>query len=112
MIIRLASVEGLDQWLDDKVGPEYQEDRLAQDWARISKIGEELGETIQAFIGFTAQNPRKGFTHTQQQVLDEIADTVFTGILAIQHFTKDRDATVEILEERWNYRTQKWQECL
>lgn len=83
------AVEFIDKWLDQNVSTAYLSEPLAQDWARIAKIQEELGEAIQAFIGMTGQNPRKGFTHTEKEVLDELADTLITTILAMQHMTKD-----------------------
>lgn len=89
----------VDLWLDEEVPAHYQ-GTLAQDWARISKIGEELGEAIQAFIGFTGQNPRKGETHTMDQVLNELADTALTAIFAMQHLTKDDHEVREILRNK------------
>jgi hypothetical protein len=87
--IRWPIVTAADLWLDDMAGLDYQEQPLAQDWARAAKIAEELGEVIAALIGYIAQNPRKGHTHNRADMLNEIADVVITGILSIQHFTKD-----------------------
>jgi phosphoribosyl-ATP pyrophosphohydrolase len=89
-----------DNWLDTKVSELYLEQPLAQDWARISKIGEEYGEAVQAFIGATGQNPRKGFNANSDDVLDELADVVFTGLCAMQHFTKDTAKVNRILSAR------------
>ncbi len=85
----LRIVSDADAWLDSHVGPLYTQQPLAQHWARIGKLNEEAGEAVQALIGWTAQNPRKGFTHDIDDVLAELGDVVLTGILAIQHFTKD-----------------------
>jgi len=92
----------VDEWLDDKVYQDYKEQPLAQDWARVSKISEELGEAIQCLIGVTGQNPRKGFTHTHEQLLQELADTAITAIFAIQHFTKQQSDTRQIIREKMN----------
>jgi NTP pyrophosphatase (non-canonical NTP hydrolase) len=97
-------LEQLDTWLDSRVSEQYLKHPLAQDWARISKIGEEYGEAVQAFIGYTGQNPRKGFTHDYEDVINELADTLFTALLAIQHMTKDIDTTRTMIEKRWEYR--------
>jgi hypothetical protein len=101
----------LDEWLDANVGDGYQLDKygqsLAQDWARIGKVIEELGEAIQIWIGLTGQNPRKGTYGTPNEFQDEIADTIITGILCLQHFTKDADETAQVLAERWQYRMTK-----
>jgi hypothetical protein len=90
-------LEQFDIYLDAEVGDQYQDQPLAQDWARISKVGEELGEAIQKFIGITGQNPRKGYQGDMAGVLDELADTAFTAIYAIQHFTKSSSQTRFIL---------------
>lgn len=92
----------LDTWLDSEVSPDYQAQPLAQDWARVTKVGEELGEAIGELIAWTGQNPRKGAgdADARTRLLDELADVVWTGALAIQHFTKDTDATDRILVRR------------
>ncbi len=69
-------------------------------WARISKVAEELGEAIQAFIGYTGQNPRKGVVNSRNDVLNELADVIMTGILAMQHFVKDPYEVRQILREK------------
>jgi hypothetical protein len=125
--IEWQSVAMIDSWLDRAVGGWYMDQPLAQDWARLSKIGEELsealeempafmtaqdmrrlneitkalGKAIQDHIGATGQNPRKG-TDLQgyNKMLDEIADVVITGILAIQHFTKDAGQSHAIIQGR------------
>jgi len=93
-------VTEIDEWLDAKVGPQYEGHDLAQDWARISKVQEELGEAVAAFIGTTGQNPRKGCTHDLDDVLEELADTAWTAIFAMQHFTKNSAQTEDILEAK------------
>jgi hypothetical protein len=96
-----VQVEAIDNWLDEGVDrTAYRLQPMAQDWARIAKVQEELGEAIGAFIGVTGQNPRKGTTHEMTDVLDELADVAMTAILAIQHFTKDTDSTAIILGDK------------
>ncbi len=95
-----ADLARVDAWLDSEVSSGYRQQPLAQHWARVAKVAEECGEAVQALIGATGQNPRKGTTHGMDDVLDELADVVFTGLAAIQHFTKDVIATDEILADR------------
>lgn len=80
-------IRDIDAWIDRCVSPIYRDQPLAQDWARLSKIGEELGEAIQAFIGMTGQNPRKGVTNGLDKVLDELSDVVITAVLCMTHLT-------------------------
>lgn len=97
-------IEFVDAWLDENVDPVYKEQPLAQDWARVSKGIEELGETVEAMIGFTGQNPRKPRLQgmTREDMVAELADVALTAILAIQHFKKDTSETRRILLAKQN----------
>jgi hypothetical protein len=95
-----AAVEKIDAWLDSEVGPRYQVQPIGQDWARVAKAGEEVGDAIDALIGITGQNPHKGLYGTQDDLANELADVALTGIFAIQHFTKDTDATRQVIQAR------------
>lgn len=95
-----AIVDALDAHLDADVGPAYDGHALAQDWARVAKVIEEGGEAVDALIGVTGQNPRKGVYGDTAHLLDELADVAMTGIYAIQHFTKDRAETRRIVLAR------------
>lgn len=94
------AIEFIDDWLDSSVDEEYINQPMAQDWARISKVIEELGEAVSNYIGVTGQNPRKGVYSTTRDVNEELADTAWTAIFAIQHFTKDAEKTATILAQR------------
>lgn len=93
----LGYVEWADYHLDDKVGPLYKEQPLAQDWARVTKTAEEAGEAITELIAITGQNPRKGVHSSQDKLLKELADTALAALYAIQHFTKDVHKTWQIV---------------
>lgn len=126
-------IRAIDAWLDQAVAGTYIDQPMAQDWARLSKIAEELsealeelpedasvqdmrrvsdiakvlGKAIQDHIGATGQNPRKGTDlDGYEKMLDELADTALTAILAIQHFTKDQQRSRDIIRGRltrtWN----------
>lgn len=103
MYLDMNLIKNIDKWLDDNVSEGYKAYPLGQDWARISKVIEELGESISKFIGYTGQNPRKGYTNDLDDVLEELADTAFTAILAMQHFTKDHKNTASILESKLQF---------
>lgn len=95
------AIDLIDTWLDSKVSMEYQEQPLAQDWARVSKIGEELGEAISELILMTGQNPRKPLDpEARERLFNELADVIMTGILALQHFTKSTSTTRYIIREK------------
>jgi hypothetical protein len=82
-------ITDIDRYLDSQVAEQYLVQPLAQDWARIAKISEELGEVVDAFIGITGQNPRKGYYSSQEDVIKELLDVACTALLAVEHFTKD-----------------------
>ena len=94
----LEVVRDADVWLDGDVSRPYKGQPLAQHWARVAKVAEEVGEAIEALIGVTGQNPRKGVCADEGDLLAELADTALTAILAIQHFTKDAGQTDRVLQ--------------
>lgn len=98
---RDQAVRDIDEWLDSACSPDYQAQPLAQDWARVAKSVEEAGEAIAELILATGQNPRKPRDPLAAgRLLDELADVAWTGVLAIQHFTKDTGMTRNILHRR------------
>jgi len=97
-----------DDWLDGRVSDTYQGQPLAQHWARVAKVVEESGESIEALIAWTGQNPRKPQRdEAREELLAELADVVVTATLAIQHFTKDTDETLDLLEARLSFLYQR-----
>jgi hypothetical protein len=114
----------VNDWLDGAVADTYQDQPMAQDWARVAKCAEEIsevmqeaegrelsahdrerldgctlyiGRAIEALIAVTGQNPRKGVCGTLDEMLKELADVWCTAIFAIQHFTNDSEVTASIL---------------
>lgn len=65
-------------WLDRQNGRTDHEISM-----RLLKLVEEAGEVAQAYIGSTGQNPRKGVTHTRQDVADELCDVIITAMVAL-----------------------------
>ncbi|GAA3066019.1 MazG-like family protein [Streptomyces glomeratus] len=56
---------------------------------RVLKLSEEVGEVAQAVIGATGQNPRKGTTHSWEDVQAELCDVVITALVALRTMTPD-----------------------
>lgn len=95
-----AIVTKVDEILDSLVSEKYQDQPLAQDWARVAKVTEESGEAIAELISFTGQNPRKPQdSEAYERLLMELADTAMTAVYAIQHFTKDAALTAYIIKK-------------
>lgn len=79
------SIDRLRAWLDANRAHDGQEGLLL----RILKLSEEVGEVAQAVIGATGQNPRKGITHTWDDVRSELCDVVITALVALHTLTPD-----------------------
>jgi NTP pyrophosphatase (non-canonical NTP hydrolase) len=56
---------------------------------QILKITEEAGEVAEALIGVTGQNPRKGYSHSWQDVENELCDVVITAMVALTRINPD-----------------------
>ncbi|MFD7558106.1 MULTISPECIES: MazG-like family protein [unclassified Streptomyces] len=56
---------------------------------QVLKIGEEFGEAAQAVIGAKGTNPRKGHSHTWDDVHDEVCDVIITGMVALARMRPD-----------------------
>lgn len=95
-----ADISIIDQWIDNGTSQEFKDNETLALFGRVSKVGEEFGEVMQALIGATGQNPRKGYSHTIDDITSELADVVLTALCAIQHITKDHVATMAIVENR------------
>ena len=83
--------------LIDNLQEHYTEEGGVSLPLQLIKIQEELGEASAAYIGMTGSNPRKGVTHTHQDVAMELADVVLTALLAIRYTGLDLD-TVLVLQ--------------
>ncbi len=73
------TVDRLVAWLDQ--GSSLPADTKTM--LQILKITEEAGEVAEALIGVTGQNPRKGFSHSWQDVENELCDVIITAMVAL-----------------------------
>jgi hypothetical protein len=89
-----AEIEAVNAWLDQNPRNPHE------DSMRVMKVGEEFGEAVAAYIGMTGQNPRKGVTHTESDLMAELADVAITALCAIQHFTGSREATRNAIADK------------
>jgi NTP pyrophosphatase (non-canonical NTP hydrolase) len=92
-----AALIELSRWID---ASNNSRDREALLWGRISKIGEEFGEAIQALIGYTGQNPRKGFTHSRDDVQEELLDVAVTALGAVEHLRGNDGRALAELDDK------------
>ena len=80
-----GTIEGIVRWLDDSSTLAPETEKLL----RIMKLTEEAGEVTQAVTGTLGQNPRKGVTHTWDDVQAELCDVIFTAMVVLTTLTPD-----------------------
>ncbi|WP_405614364.1 MazG-like family protein [Streptomyces sp. NBC_01511] len=85
-------IEKLRSWLDENAAP-VGDERL---W-RILKISEEVGEVAEAMHGASGTNPRKGYSHTWDDVNKELCDVIVTSMVALATCTPD---AAKLLDDR------------
>ncbi|MFC7849924.1 MazG-like family protein [Arthrobacter sp. NPDC057388] len=90
-------VAALSSWIDEGNASRHPE---AATWARLSKIAEEAGEVVAAYIGATGQNPRKGVTHTISDVEEELLDVALTALAALEHLRGHDARSGRLLAEK------------
>ncbi|MDB5716332.1 MAG: hypothetical protein JWO15_3729 [Sphingomonadales bacterium] len=72
-------------------------------WRRSAKVGEEFGEAMQALGGMLGENPRKGVTHTREQVVGEQLDVALCALGSVEHLTGNKGRSVALLVEKMDY---------
>ena len=90
-----TKIHQLVQWLDEKDNATPAQAKLL----RLLKVQEEVGEAAQAAIGAVAANPRKGRSHTWDDVQNELCDVVLSSMVALATLTPD---AAKVFEERVN----------
>lgn len=83
----------LDAVRPDLVGTELQM------WRRVTKVCEESGEVWRALSGYVAENPRKGQTHSLDDLLGELLDTASAALCAWAHLHGNNGDPVAALVE-------------
>jgi hypothetical protein len=71
---------------------------------RIMKVGEEFGEAVAAYIGMTGQNPRKGVTHTVDDLTAELCDVIVTAMVALASVAGDAGQAGQLIDRHLSKR--------
>ena len=87
-------IASLSSWIDQA---NAGRDPEALAWSRLAKITEEAGEVVAAYIGATGQNPRKGVTHSVEDVEGELLDVAITALAALEHLRGNPGNSVEAM---------------
>jgi predicted house-cleaning noncanonical NTP pyrophosphatase (MazG superfamily)/NTP pyrophosphatase (non-canonical NTP hydrolase) len=51
--------------------------------AQLLKLSEEVGEVAEAYLGMTGLNPRKGLSHTREDLAGEVGDVIVTAAVTM-----------------------------
>ncbi|MFJ1755935.1 MazG-like family protein [Kitasatospora sp. NPDC088134] len=86
-----GTVRRLADWLAEGSTQPPEMQRVLQ----CLKLSEEAGEVAEAVIGALGQNPRKGFSHTWDDVADELCDVVITAMVALVRVHPDPAAAFD-----------------
>jgi NTP pyrophosphatase (non-canonical NTP hydrolase) len=88
-----TTIDRLVRWLDENDNATPETARLL----RRLKLSEEVGEVAQAAMGAAAANPRKGNSHTWEDVQHELCDVILSSMVALATLTPDAG---KVFEER------------
>jgi len=69
-------------------------------YARTAKLMEECGEVMEAVIGYTGDNPRKGVNHSLSDVTAELCDVVLTALCALHSIIGDQSIVAAEVNQR------------
>ena len=64
---------------------------------RLFTLVDMAGKAAAAYIGMVGQNPRKGITHTLEDLLGALADVSVAALCAMQHLTGEEKVTRAVL---------------
>ncbi|MDR8412713.1 MazG-like family protein [Nonomuraea sp. 3-1Str] len=92
-----ALIRAVSTWIDQSPD-NLDRDPEALLWGRVAKVAEEAGEAINALVGVTGQNPRKGRSATRQDVEYELLDVAMTALTALAHLHADDPEPADLLE--------------
>ncbi|MFE0676144.1 MazG-like family protein [Streptomyces sp. NPDC058867] len=80
-----TGIDDLWTWLESNRAPDSADTLLV----RVLKLSEEVGEVAEAVIGATGRNPRKGTTHSWDDVQAELCDVAITALVALRTLTPE-----------------------
>ena len=69
-------------------------------WRRTMKLVGEAGEVQDALGGMLGENPRKGVTHTQYDLIGELLDVAIAALGAVEHITGNTGDSEALLAEK------------
>ncbi|MEV7508319.1 NUDIX domain-containing protein [Streptomyces sp. NPDC089922] len=68
---------------------------------QVVKIQEEAGEAAQALLGVLGANPRKGHSHTLEDLQSELCDVITAAMIALRATTPDAATVLSDHVSKW-----------
>ncbi len=93
-----GKVSGISQWVDTSPANAAR-DPEALGWHRVTKVAEEAGEVVSAWLLYTGGNPRKS-PGSLNDVIEELLDTAIAALGAVEHLTGNLGLSVEMMAEK------------
>lgn len=93
-----ASACALSKWIDGSYPPDLDPETVL--WRRVSKVSSEANEARDALEGYVGENPRKGVTHTLEDVIGELLDTALCALAAVEHITGNNGHSMSLLADK------------
>jgi len=81
-------------------------------WRRCAKVVEEAGEVVEALLGLTGENPRKGVTHTENDLVLELLDVALASLGAVAHLMPASVDPLDLLEDQADMVLNRLEEAL
>ena len=80
-------IVAISKWIDgsrmDDVRPRAELVWELNLWRRCTKVASEAGEVIDALAGVLGENPRKGVTHSLDDLVGELLDVALAALAAV-----------------------------
>lgn len=92
-------VAKISRWMDESESYQGISDEAAL-WRRCMKTSEEVGEVFEAISGTLGENPRKGVTHTEDDIIEELLDVALAALGAIEHMTGNEGWSEQLLYDK------------
>jgi len=64
------------------------------------KVVSEVGEAHDALGGMLGENPRKGVTHTMDDLIGELLDVAVAALGAVEHLMGNPGRSIELLADK------------
>jgi hypothetical protein len=96
-----ADIAAISGWIDGSYPDGLDPEALI--WRRVTKVCEESGEVIDALGGWLGENPRKGVTHTRDDLIGELLDVAVAALGAVEHLTGNDGVSAHLLNAHAKY---------